>query len=288
MKPVKQSELLDGIVALFSVATSDKRTAQAASDASARAATSLHILLAEDGLVNQKVAVNLLNDRGHTVVVANNGQEALDALARESFDVVLMDVQMPTMDGFEATARIREGEAASGAHTPIIAMTAHAMKGDRERCLEAGMDGYVSKPIRAQKLYEAVEGMATPAAQVEPEGQDESEQSPQLDREQILKQMGGNEATLREVVALFGEEYPKLMQDMQTAITQQKPAELQRAAHTLKGTLRLFGVEAIAGLAYRLETMGQDDDLGDAQEACLGLEQAIQGLVPVLNDLVKP
>ena len=117
----------------------------------------MEILLAEDGPVNQAVAVGLLEMQGHHVVVANNGQEALAALERQQFDVVLMDLEMPIMNGMEATAAIRDKEAANGGHTPIIAMTAHAVKGFREDCLEAGMDDYVTKPINPQKLFQAIE-----------------------------------------------------------------------------------------------------------------------------------
>jgi len=122
----------------------------------------LHILLAEDNAVNRKLAIRLLEKRGHTVVVAENGREVLAALEQHPFDVVLMDVQMPMMDGFEATTVIRNREKKNSEHLPIIAMTAHAMKGDRERCLEAGMDGYVSKPIQAKELFEAI-ARAVPA-----------------------------------------------------------------------------------------------------------------------------
>ena len=114
----------------------------------------LRLLLAEDNAVNQRLATRLLEKRGHTVTVAANGRQAVDVLEREPFDLVLMDVQMPEMDGFEATAAIRCREQVHGGHIPIVAMTAHAMKGDRERCLAAGMDGYVSKPLQAQELYE--------------------------------------------------------------------------------------------------------------------------------------
>jgi CheY-like chemotaxis protein len=119
----------------------------------------LRILLAEDSSTNQRLAVGLLSKLGHTTTVANNGQEAVTALEREPFDLVLMDVQMPEMDGYQATAVIRTREAGKHKHTPIVAMTAHAMKGDREECLAAGMDGYISKPIRMAEL-EAVIGEA--------------------------------------------------------------------------------------------------------------------------------
>jgi CheY-like chemotaxis protein len=126
----------------------------------------LRILLAEDSLVNQKLAAGLLEKLGHTVVVANHGREAIAAWESDDFDLVLMDVQMPEMDGFEATAAIRAKESRTGSHVPIIAMTAHALKGDRERCLKAGMDDYVAKPIRAQQLFDTIEtvvaGSGTP------------------------------------------------------------------------------------------------------------------------------
>ena len=119
----------------------------------------LRILLAEDNMVNQRLTVKLLTKMGYQVEVAGNGKEAVAAFERETFDLILMDVQMPEMDGFEATALIREKEKKTGGHIPIIAMTAHAMKGDRERCLDAGMDEYVSKPIRPQAVVDAIEAV---------------------------------------------------------------------------------------------------------------------------------
>ena len=125
---------------------------------SAQAVTPLSILLAEDNPVNQRLAAKLLQKRGHSVVVAANGAEAVAAFERQAFDLVLMDVQMPEMNGFEATAEIRSRERLTGAHIPIVALTAHAMNGDRERCLEAGMDGYLAKPVNPADLYAAIEG----------------------------------------------------------------------------------------------------------------------------------
>jgi CheY-like chemotaxis protein len=119
----------------------------------------LRVLLAEDNVINQTIAVRVLEKRACIVTVAENGQAALDAWATQSFDLILMDIQMPGMDGLEATAAIRKQEISTGAHMPIIAMTAHALKGDRERCLEAGMDGYVSKPIRTIELFAAIESV---------------------------------------------------------------------------------------------------------------------------------
>jgi CheY-like chemotaxis protein len=124
----------------------------------------LHILLAEDNNVNVMVACGILKNAGHTVAVARNGREVLPLLTSASFDVVLMDIQMPEMDGFEATAAIRELEKQTGGHIPVIAMTAHAMTGYKERCLAGGMDGYVTKPIRYQTLLQVLEECEAPAA----------------------------------------------------------------------------------------------------------------------------
>ncbi len=149
-KPVKQTELWKAILAALGQDDGERGAKGAGRKAPASPRSTLHILLAEDNPFNQKLALGLLGKEGHSVVVANNGAEAVAALERGGYDLVLMDVQMPEMDGFEATRLIRAREAALGQHTPILAMTAYAMKGDRERCLAAGMDGYVSKPIRAR------------------------------------------------------------------------------------------------------------------------------------------
>jgi len=123
------------------------------------------VLLAEDNKVNQTLAVRLLEKRGYVVSIAGNGREALAALEKEAFDIVLMDVQMPEMDGFEATSAIREKERFAGRHIPIVAMTAHALKGDEERCLAAGMDAYISKPIRTNELFSTIEKVLRKSSQ---------------------------------------------------------------------------------------------------------------------------
>ena len=286
IKPVKQSDLLDSIVTVLRVATADEVTLQAVDRKRPDSIESLRILLAEDGLVNQKVAVNLLEQRGHKVTVANNGEEALAALDRESFDVVLMDVQMPIMDGLEATGVIRQKEKASGTHIPILAMTAHAMKGDRERCLEAGMDGYIPKPIRAQNLYETVEGVTATVRENQAEGDAINGGQETIDRNQVLELTGGNVETLKEVVGLFSVECRKLMKRIHDALTNEDPAELQRAAHTLKGSVQVFGAKRAAAAALRLETMGRDENLAGAEEVRLELVREIEHLMPVLSDLL--
>jgi CheY-like chemotaxis protein len=159
MKPVKQSELLRTIKSALGVVVPEAERVATCSESMTSTLSPLRVLLAEDSLMNQKLATGLLEKHGHTVTVANNGREAVGATKSQSFDVVLMDVEMPEMDGLEATAVIRQEERQSGEHIPIIALTAHAMTGDRERCLEAGMDDYVSKPIRSEQLFEALESV---------------------------------------------------------------------------------------------------------------------------------
>ena len=157
IKPVLQVDLLNAIVRALRLSLHGAGSVRPAPLASPTPETkSLSVLLAEDNPVNQAVASRLLQKKGHHVVVAGNGLEALAALKDGLFDLVLMDVQMPQMGGFEATAAIRESERATGRHQPIIAMTAYAMKGDRERCLAAGMDAYVPKPVKAEELFRAI------------------------------------------------------------------------------------------------------------------------------------
>jgi signal transduction histidine kinase/DNA-binding response OmpR family regulator/integral membrane sensor domain MASE1 len=160
LKPIRQSELRETITLILGAREQEGATPLVASYSrqDAREPTeALRILLAEDNLVNQRLAMRLLEKRGHRVVVAANGREALEALEKETFDLVLMDVQMPEMDGMEAIARIRERELRTGGHQPVVALTAHAMKGDMERCLSAGMDGYLAKPIRPQELDDVLD-----------------------------------------------------------------------------------------------------------------------------------
>ena len=162
IKPIGQSQLLDAILSVLGTraqAANDPRLSLITRHSLREGQRKMRVLLAEDNAVNQKLASRLLEKRGHTVVVAGNGRQALEALERQPFDLVLMDVSMPEMDGLEATRAIRAAEKTTGAHVPIIAMTAHAMKGDRERCLDAGMDGYVSKPVQAQELFDAAEAV---------------------------------------------------------------------------------------------------------------------------------
>jgi CheY-like chemotaxis protein len=160
VKPIQQAELLEAVLTVLGSHTDATEPAQLVlNDSLRKERRPLRILLAEDNVVNQRLAMRVLEKQGHTVVVVGDGVMALAALKRDHFDVVLMDVQMPLMDGVEATAAIRKEERASGQHIPIIAMTAHAMTGDRQRFLESGMDGYLSKPVHSQELFAAIENV---------------------------------------------------------------------------------------------------------------------------------
>ncbi len=274
-KPVKQAELLDAIMAALSTHHVEEDVVSPR-PLSRTAIRPLRILLAEDGLVNQQVAVGLLELRGHRVVVANNGLEALAALEKQHFDVVLMDVQMPEMDGMEATRAIRRKEK-HGAHQTIVAMTAHAMKGDREECLAAGMDSYISKPIQAELLYATVEAY-TPAGIVEaaPTGA-------VLDWIAALARVGGSQELLRRLADLFLKECGKLMAEIRHTIASADVPRLRRAAHTLKGSADCFAATPTVEAALRLELMAREGNLARVEEAWTSLETEVNRLTPVLT-----
>ena len=246
---------------------------------------SLHILLAEDSLVNQKLAVALLEGQGHTVTLAGNGKAAVAATAAQKFDLVLMDVQMPEMDGLEAAAQIRAREQQTGAHLPIIAMTAHALKGDRERCLAAGMDNYVAKPIRAEELFEAIDAIFSDRKR------DSATESavPQdvVNWVEALKTVQGNGKVLKSMAEAALEEIPQLMTAIRQAIARNDHAKLKFAAHTLKGSMRYFGASHVCGHAAKLEDMGRRGELADAEASFAALEGEIARVAAVLVDYLR-
>ena len=248
IKPVAQRELRQAIVRLLSRSSSALIAAKPPEATPVAAASGKIVLLAEDNLVNQKVAVKLISGFGHNVRVANNGAEAIKLFEQESFDIVFMDVQMPEVDGFEATRRIRELQAVTGSFVPIIAMTAHAMKGDRERCLEAGMDDYLAKPIDRTELRRVVDkwmgvpGMIEAGAKIE--GRDLAS---------LAKGLGVDEETMAELVEVFRDEAAGLMQRLKSAINENNARELRAAAHSLKGAIAIFGAPQAFQAAEQLE-----------------------------------
>ncbi|MGB7343973.1 MAG: response regulator [Pirellulaceae bacterium] len=283
-KPVRRTELLAAIMRCQG-APSSKNDHQATKLLGKfnNAQRKLRLLLAEDNPVNQKLAKRLLEKRGHTVVVAANGKLATEIFANEEFDVVLMDVQMPEMDGFEATAAIRFGEQQTGKHIPILAMTAHAMKGDRQRCLDAGMDSYISKPLQDSQLFEAVERLASGTNyKLDPSSGDSSKPiesaGPVFDRPLALRNLGGDSELLNEVAEAFFEEYPQSLERVRLAIADQDGEALKRAAHSLKGAVSVFAADAAHSLALQLEHMGSDGMLTDAEPAFEELKSALSQL----------
>ena len=236
-KPIRRMELLRAIMQLIRAKFTDGQSGKDTLDRIGNSAHGLRLLLAEDNLVNQKLAVRLLEKRGHSIEVAANGKLALEALEREAFDVVLMDVQMPEMDGFEATAAIRARERQTGGHTLIVAMTAHAMKGDRERCLEVGMDGYVAKPLQPDELFEEIERLADingnkPGSSSKPRQKPSASVAPVFNQTEALENTDGDLELLKELIEAFFTEYPPAVERIQTAIVDRDATELQKAART--------------------------------------------------------
>lgn len=283
MKPIKQSELFDAIVASVGAAVAIAPKSPAAAADEQPAGRPLHILLAEDSYANQRLAVAVLSKWGHTVVVASNGREAVEKHAQQPFDLVLMDVQMPELDGYQATAVIREREARLGGRVPIVAMTAHAMKGDREECLAAGMDSYVAKPIRMGELRrvidEIVESRATlqPAKEDTPSGKVPAQGD--IDWTQALTAVNGDRNLLQGLLSAFAEECPKLLVQMDRAVVESDAKTLRRAAHTLMGNLRFFGDTPISALAARLEAVGKSECLDGAKDLLCKLRRDMKGVL---------
>ncbi len=212
------------------------------------------VLLAEDNPVNQQVAAGLLTNRGHHVTVVGSGRAAVAAVEREVFDLVLMDVQMPDMGGIEATQAIRERERQQGGHVRVVAMTAHAMAGDRERCLAAGMDGYLAKPIDRHRLIAVVEehsrgDHAHAATRPAPEP---------FDRARMLARLGGDEQLLDDVVRLFLDDCPVHLAAIKAAVADRALDPLVRAAHTLKGAAGNLGAAALVNAAATLERIAKE------------------------------
>ena len=276
IKPVQQDELKEAVVVALRLSGYDGDwRARPAASPPAVPVRRLKVLLVEDNPINQVVAVNFLRQQGHSVRLAGNGREALAATDAESFDLVLMDVSMPEMDGFEATAAIRARERATGRRLPVIAMTAHAMKGDRERCLDAGMDGYISKPIRPDELWREMEALLDFVAPAGP-----AQASPPLsNRATALARVGGDERVLAQVVGLFQARGPELLKAIRESIDRGDSAGLQRAAHALKGSVGYLGADRVVDTAARLERMGETGDLTGAEGALPELDLMIREMM---------
>ena len=294
LKPIKQSDLFDAIAEVMGEAAAPQQIGD-----QLPALPPLDVLLVEDSLVNQKLAVGVLSQFGHRVTVAGDGRQAVRITGEQEFDVILMDVQMPELDGLEATRQIRQREQQTGKHALIIAMTAHALSGDRERCLESGMDEYLSKPIRPRQLVETIAAVtgkalivgptapqpvpaATPTSQ--PAGTMESSLA---DWEVALAATAGDKELLCELIDAYFLEHPRLQRELNDALERTDFQLLHRAAHTIKSSMRLFGATRPLELAFTLEQLGRTEQVDGAAQLRDNLHAELEKLHPVLLDYVR-
>jgi signal transduction histidine kinase/DNA-binding response OmpR family regulator len=283
-KPIRQSVLLDAMLEVLAsreqlATTPVAQNSEPVADHRARR----RILLAEDNAVNRLVVAAILAKHGHELVVVENGIEALAAVQRGSFDAVLMDVQMPEMDGLEATAAIRGAELGTGRRVPIIALTAHAMKGDRDACLAAGMDAYLSKPVHPAALLDAIEEATKgiPQALIEVVSNDVP-----FDREGLLARVEGDLGLVNQLIAAFDNESRRVMGDLRHALAAGDGKRIKRLAHSLKGAASNLGGTAVATSALALEVMGRDNALAGANAQFAVLEAELVQLDGALRELI--
>jgi PAS domain S-box-containing protein len=285
IKPVAQSELLDALLRRDNGAGQPGRPAGRFTPAGLptfpSAAVPLRVLLAEDNSVNRELASTVLQKLGHSVEAVWNGQEVLNSWKDGGFDIILMDVQMPIMDGLETTGRIRQQEDGTGSHIPIIGLTAHAMKGDREHGLAAGMDDYLTKPLQLEDLARAIEKVApgeTRAAR---------ERKTAFDPAQLLRSFGGDKAALRRLVGLFVESTPPIVESMRCAARNRDAPALHQAAHTLKGSLTLFEDAELRRAAAELERHARTGDTDKAVETASRLVRILEPFQESLQRWLK-
>ncbi len=283
-KPVKQSELLDAVRSAFGTSSrTGARRAPPAPGRSQRIKPALHILLIEDNPVNRRLAQHVLEKEGYSVVPVDNGAAALKTLERERFDLILMDVQMPRMDGIETTTAIRNREKMTGGHTPIVALTAHAMVGDRERCLKAGMDGYLIKPVQPATLLEAIERLHLASS-----GRTKLAQAKKfvLDRATLLDRVDGDVQLLGEITKLFLQECEPLMASAREAMKTGNAGRFAYDIHTLRGMFRSLSANAAQEAAGKLEELDLVKNLEKVQAAYALLEKEAQALKAELGGMI--
>jgi signal transduction histidine kinase/CheY-like chemotaxis protein len=286
LKPVTHAELMDVLCA----EPSPPESATAESPKATSSFAPRRILLAEDNIVNQKLAVALLEKAGHSVVIASNGREALAASMAQPFDVILMDVMMPELDGLEATAAIRQRERQTGGRIPIVAMTAHAFEEESKRCLDAGMDAFVTKPIRPGQLFAIIESLTSsaasapsaPSAPTAPAAADSPAAPAEIDWPATLERVGGNAELLAELVALLRQECPRLVADLAAALTARDASGIRLAAHTLKGSLSILGVAPALKAAHEIEDCAKQADFDKAAALLPEVETNVHALCAAL------
>ena len=286
-KPIKQSELFDVIVTAIGQPVLERPRTPQRHKGARPAERTLQVLVAEDNQVNQLVATRIFQKLGHQVTVVSNGREALSAVQAGKFDLIAMDVQMPEMDGLDATAAIRSWEKSAGTRIPIMAMTAHAMKGDRERCLAAGMDGYTSKPIRFRELEQAIAQLISLPKPSKIPVSEGSHADGVIDHAALLAGVDGDRRVLREFVRLFLADCPQRLAEIKEAIRRGDAGALGRAAHTLKGSVGNFAAQKAFAASQQVENLGRDGDLDNAGEACVTLESELKILSDELRKLTR-
>ena len=295
-KPIKQSDLLDAITRLFGKATRDDHDADVDAQMRPDGVASMRVLMAEDGRVNQMVAIKLLENRGHSVVVANNGREAVELYQCDAYDAILMDVQMPQMDGYEATGAIRDSEKETGSHIPIIAMTANAMKGDREKCLEAGMDDYVAKPVRSSELFSVLESFASAMPTKDPAGPKDTDDSPPKPISKSIEPAFDSKffrrslkdvQLMRQLIEIFPEDSAELLSRAREALDGEDAESLHRAAHGLKGLLGNYAAARAFKLAGNLDSLARKPDLKKARPLLEQCEQEVKRLRDALTTFAE-
>jgi CheY-like chemotaxis protein len=290
-KPVGQSELLDAIFSALGLGAVEKRLIQAAIPVKERpTGRPLNILLSEDNPVNQKLAIRLLEKAGHRVNLATTGRQAVAAWREagpSGFDILLMDIQMPEMDGLEATEAIRQSEKKSGKHVPIVAMTAHAMRGDKERYLASGMDGYVSKPINSIDLFAEIERCLSGLGGTDSMTEPVQEFSGEIDRVSLLERVEGDQDLLTEMIHLFQQDAPKLLAAMHDALERKDMAMLERAAHSIKGAVSNLSAKSAADAAQLLEKDARGNDPESAKISLMQVERSVNRLLPALAELCQ-
>ena len=284
-KPIKQSELFDVIAAAVSRAPAEKRPISKTPRKRPRSRRRLRVLVAEDNQVNQLLARRIFQRLGHRVTVVTNGREALGAVRTGKFDLVAMDVQMPILDGIGATKAVRAWEQAAGTHIPIIAMTAHAMKGDAERCLAAGMDAYTSKPIRLQELEKTIaKVMGSTDSAAASLAKPERPEAP-FDDAMLLASVDGNRSLLREMIRVFLNDLPKRLAEIKEAIGRGDAVALERASHMLKGAVGNFDPKTAFAAVQELEGLARAGQLQNVDAAYLAMESELEVLAEALRKI---
>ena len=276
LKPIRKSELLSAILAVAGCENKNPAALPAPSPKQQKVPNALRILVAEDNPINQTLIVRMLQNIGHMPTIAHDGLEALTMYRAQSFDLIFMDVQMPGLDGLSATAKIRELEKKTGSHIPIVAMTAHAMKGDKERSLNAGMDGYLTKPISRQRVEEAIARFVFDTNELmTEEHQDTASPVVSWDPSQALGRVDGDEELLRELIQIFLEETPKHLSGLEQAIQANERNTIERIAHTLKGELGYLGMSGACEKARLLEDLGREGKLDEVPALYKGLNDEL-------------